>query len=112
MQLFADALRRQRVLAAIERLEHLQAGLNQTPVGEHAAVAGEPLIGMHRDDRVDRVFGPDLGRPSALRAFAEQGRGGDARNAKRRQSRLAGRHRVLRSYGLPRCVRRLAMIAS
>ena len=89
MQLLAHALRRQRVLVAIERLEHLQPGLDQAPVGEHAAVAGQPLIGMDRDDRVDRVLRPDLGRPAALGAFAEQRRGLDPLDAKGRQPRLA-----------------------
>jgi hypothetical protein len=73
MQLLADTLGLERILACKERLQHLDASFHEPPVREHAAVACDADVGMHCDDGVDRVFGLDLRRPAALGAFAEKG---------------------------------------
>src|SRR5260221_1335963 len=77
VELLGDALGLEGVLAAEQRLEPLEAGGDQPAVGKDAAMADDAGIGMDGDQRMDRVLGPDLGRPAAFRAFAEQRHGGN-----------------------------------
>ena len=50
MQLLGDPLGLERILTANKRLEHLEAGLDEPAVGEDAAIAGDPGIGMDGDE--------------------------------------------------------------
>ena len=72
VQLLGDPLGLQRVLAPIERLQHLQPGLDQPAIGEDAAIAGDAGVGVHGDQRVDGIFGLYLDRPTAFRALTDQ----------------------------------------
>ena len=65
----------------IERLQNLQPRLDEPAIGEDAAIAGDPGIGMDGDHGVDRIFRLDFRRPAALRALAEKRRRLDRRDA-------------------------------
>ena len=86
MQLLGDALRFERVLAGIERLEHLERGLDQAAVGEDAAEAGDAGVGVDDDQGVNGIVRLDFRRPAALRAFAHQGDGSDRADSNKVQS--------------------------
>ena len=91
-QLLGDPLGLKRVLAREQGLQHAERGLDQRTRGEHAAVAGDAGRGVHGDQRVDRLLGPDFLGPAALRAFAHQRRGDDLADAHLGGGRRAGRH--------------------
>ena len=74
MQLLADPLRLERVLAAVERFEHAERPAHQHVVRECGSPPGDAFIGEDRDQRVDAIFRPDLIRPAAFgRAVAQAG---------------------------------------
>src|SRR5579883_788718 len=77
VQFFRDPLGLERILAAVERLEHLEPGLHQPAVREHAAMPDDLGIGVHGNQRMDRILLFDLRGPAALRALAEQRYGMD-----------------------------------
>ena len=58
--------------AAIERLELGERGADEVDVGERAAVADRAFLGHDRDERVDRILGPELLAPAALGRGAVQ----------------------------------------
>ena len=75
MQFLADTLRLQRVLAAVERLEHAQRPAHQRVVGEGRPPSGHAFIGEDRDQRVNAIFRLDfIGPPAFRRAMAQAGR--------------------------------------
>ena len=88
VQLLRNPLRLQRALAPPQRLQHLHARLHQPAIGEHAAIPDDPGIGVHGDQRVDRILRPDLGRPAALRTLPEQRGDSDVGDTDRRQRGL------------------------
>ena len=74
VQLLADPLRLQRILAAVERLEHAERSAHQLVVGEGGSPPGDAFIGEDGDQRVDAIFRADLVRPAAFgRAVAQTG---------------------------------------
>ena len=100
MQGLRDALGLERILAAKNRLEHLERRRHETVIGEDAAVADNTGIRMHGDQAVHGIFGPDLGRPASLRALAEQGNGDDGADPDRTET--GGDRRFGRlAHGLP-----------
>ena len=58
--------------SAVQRLELGERGADEVDVGERAAVADRALLGHDRDERVDRVLGPELLAPAALGRGAVQ----------------------------------------
>ena len=72
VQFLAHAFRFESVLATIQRLKHRQRCAHQRIIGEHAAQAHRPLIGVHRNECVNAVVGPELIAPAAFRGGAAQ----------------------------------------
>ena len=108
VQLFRRTLRFQRVFADQKWLEHLQPRLRQASIGEDAAVARDPGIGVNSDQGMDGIFRANFGGPPAFRAFAEQWRGRDPCDAHLAKSLHA-------AHGCPPCwraFRRASWIAS
>src|SRR5215213_11947389 len=81
MELLADALWFQRVLAPIQWLHHGEGGAYQSGVSKDAASSGQTLVRADDNERVDRVFGAKLLAPAALRRCPGQSDGLDIVNA-------------------------------
>src|SRR5207249_11405881 len=70
VQFFADALRFECVLTAIERLQNGQCRTNKLVVAENAAQADKAFICVNCDECVDAVFWLELVAPAAFRSGA------------------------------------------
>ena len=77
VQFFSDAFGLEGVFTQKQWLEHLQSRLHQTPVGEHAAIAGDTSVGVYRHQGVDGILWFDFCRPPPLGAVAKQRHGDD-----------------------------------
>ena len=72
MQFLADPLRLQRVLAAVQRLQHAERPAHQRIIREGRSPTGHAFIGEDRDQRMDAIFRPDfIGPPAFWRAMAQ-----------------------------------------
>jgi hypothetical protein len=72
VELLGHSLGLQGVLSLIERLEHLQCRPHQSAISEDAAISGDAFFGMHRDQGMHGIVGPDLGGPAALGAVSHE----------------------------------------
>ena len=68
LQLLGDPLRLERIFTAVQRFEHRERGLDEAMVGEHAAMAADAFVGMHRNQRMNRVRPVRSRRSSRLSA--------------------------------------------
>src|SRR5438477_1243689 len=74
MQLLADSLGFERILALIKRLQHFERRANQMIVGEDAAEASDPFIGVNGNKCVNTIVRLQFVTPSAFRRRAAQTR--------------------------------------
>jgi hypothetical protein len=72
MELLADALRFERVLAAVKWFQNRQCRAHQLIVAEDAAEPGQALIGVNRDQGVNAILRPQFIAPSAFRRCSTQ----------------------------------------
>jgi hypothetical protein len=72
VKLFSHTLRFKGVLASIERLEDRQRCAHQSVIGENAAEADRPFLGVDRYQRMDTVVGPQLAAPTPFGCGAAQ----------------------------------------
>ena len=72
VELLADALGLERVLADHQRREHLERAAHQRVGAEDAADADQARIGVHEHERVEDIVGADLARPAGARGGAPQ----------------------------------------
>ena len=77
--------------AAVERLELGERRPDEVDVGERAAVADRALLGDDRDERVDRILGPELLAPAAFGRRPVQADGADLADPHATVSATAGR---------------------
>src|SRR6266513_706569 len=72
VQLLAHALRLQRVLTAIKRLQHRQRPAHELIVAEDAAEPDQALVGVNSNQSVNAILGPKFIAPSAFRRRSTQ----------------------------------------
>src|SRR5207253_76687 len=100
VEFLADAFRLQRVFPAIELLQNCQRRAHKLIVAENAAQAHQTFIGVHSDQSVDAIVGPDFVAPAAFGRRAAQTGASDLtyfhvaiskRNASKIPANFAGR---------------------
>ena len=77
MQLLADSLGFERILALIQRLQHFERRANQMIVGEDAAEASDAFIGVNGNECVNTIVRLQFIAPSTFRRRAAQTRAPD-----------------------------------
>ena len=96
----------------LDETARLHSRLRELAVGEHAAIAADARVGMNHDQRVDRVLRPDLGRPAALGAVADQRQRGNLADPHGSEGGCQGCGHGVARRSCARCARRASTIAS